>query len=149
MCPNENQETPANENKTQATTASVDDYIAGIADELKRKDSQTLLDLLKKITGDTPVLWGDSIIGFGSYHYQYESGREGDMPLIGFSPRKREFAIYIMSGFEQLQVHLKKLGKHKTGKSCLYIKRLSDININALSEMMKESVAIIKSDQDL
>lgn len=137
------------ENKTQATTASVDDYIAAIADELKRKDTQTLLDLLKKITGDTPVLWGDGIIGFGSYHYQYESGREGDMPLIGFSPRKREFAIYIMSGFEQLQAHLNKLGKHKAGKSCLYIKRLSDININALSELMKESVAIIKSEQHL
>lgn len=137
------------ENKTQATTASVDDYIAAIADELKRKDTQTLLDLLKKITGDTPVLWGDSIIGFGSYHYQYESGREGDMPLIGFSPRKREFAIYIMSGFEQLQAHLNKLGKHKTGKSCLYIKRLSDININTLSELMKESVAIIKAEQNL
>ncbi len=137
------------ENKTQATTASVDDYISAIADELKRKDTQSLLDLLKKITGDAPVLWGDSIIGFGSYHYQYESGREGDMPLIGFSPRKREFAIYIMSGFEQLQAYLKKLGKHKTGKSCLYIKRLSDININALSELMKESVAIIKSEQHL
>ncbi|MBP6300006.1 MAG: DUF1801 domain-containing protein [Arenimonas sp.] len=137
------------ENKTQATTASVDDYIAAIADELKRKDTQTLLDLLKKITGDTPVLWGDGIIGFGSYHYQYESGREGDMPLIGFSPRKREFAIYIMSGFEQLQAHLNKLGKHKAGKSCLYIKRLSDININTLSELMKESVAIIKSEQHL
>lgn len=135
------------ENKTQATTASVDDYIAAIADELKRKDTQTLLDLLKKITGDTPVLWGDGIIGFGSYHYQYESGREGDMPLIGFSPRKREFALYIMSGFEQLKAHLNKLGKHKAGKSCLYIKRLSDININALSELMKESVAIIKSEQ--
>ena len=137
------------ENKTQATTASVDDYIAAIADELKRKDTQTLLDLLKKITSDTPVLWGDGIIGFGSYHYQYESGREGDMPLIGFSPRKREFAIYIMSGFEQLQAHLNKLGKHKAGKSCLYIKRLSDININTLSELMKESVAIIKSEQHL
>jgi hypothetical protein len=137
------------ENKTQATTASVDDYIAAITDEPKRKDSQTLLDLLKKITDDVPVLWGDSIIGFGSYHYQYESGNEGDMPLIGFSPRKREFAIYIMSGFDQLQAHLNKLGKYKTGKSCLYIKRLSDININVLSELMKESVGIVKSEQDL
>ena len=149
MCPNENEDTPANENKTQATTASVEDYIAAITDDVKRNDSQTMLDLLKKITGDVPVLWGDSIIGFGSYHYQYESGREGDMPLIGFSPRKREFAIYIMSGFEQLQAHLKKLGKHKTGKSCLYIKRLSDININALSALMKESVGIVKSEQHL
>jgi hypothetical protein len=147
MCPNENQETPANENKTQVTSASVDDYVAAIADELKRKDTQSLLDLLKKITGYAPVLWGDSIIGFGSYHYQYESGNEGDMPLIGFSPRKREFAIYIMSGFEHLQAHLNKLGKHKTGKSCLYIKRLSDINIPVLGDLMKESVAIIKSEQ--
>jgi hypothetical protein len=146
MCPSENETTPANENKTQATTASVDDYIAAIADEAKRKDSQALIELLKKISGEVPVLWGDSIIGFGSYHYQYESGREGDMPIIGFSPRKREFAIYIMTGFEQLQVQLGKLGKHKAGKSCLYIKRLSDIQISVLEELMKESVAIIKSE---
>lgn len=146
MCPNENVTTPANENKTQITTASVDDYIAAISDETKRQDSHKLIDLLKKISGEPPVLWGDSIIGFGKYHYQYESGREGDMPIIGFSPRKREFAIYIMSGFEQLQAQLTKLGKHKTGKSCLYIKRLSDIQINVLEELMKESVAIIKSE---
>ena len=145
MCPNENEQTPANENKTQATTASVEDYIAAITDDVKRNDSQTMLDLLKKITGDVPVLWGDSIIGFGSYHYQYESGREGDMPLIGFSPRKREFAIYIMSGFEQLQAHLNKLGKHKTGQSCLYIKRLSDISIKVLTELMSESVKLMRS----
>ena len=109
------------ENKTQASTANVDDFIASITDDAKRNDSQTLIDLLKKISVEPPVLWGENIIGFGSYHYQYESGREGDMPLIGFSPRKREFAIYIMSGFEQLQVQLAKLGKHKAGKSCLYI----------------------------
>lgn len=137
------------ENKTQASTANVDDFIASITDDAKRNDSQTLIDLLKKISVEPPVLWGENIIGFGSYHYQYESGREGDMPLIGFSPRKREFAIYIMSGFEQLQVQLAKLGKHKTGKSCLYIKRLSDIQINVLEELMKESVAIIKSEQHL
>ena len=137
------------ENKTQASTANVDDFIASITDDAKRNDSQTLIDLLKKISVEPPVLWGENIIGFGSYHYQYESGREGDMPLIGFSPRKREFAIYIMSGFEQLQVQLAKLGKHKTGKSCLYIKRLSDIQINVLEELMKESVTIIKSEQHL
>mgnify|MGYP003530781734 FL=1 len=137
------------ENKTQASTANVDDFIASITDDAKRNDSQTLIDLLKKISVEPPVLWGENIIGFGSYHYQYESGREGDMPLIGFSPRKREFAIYIMSGFEQLQVQLAKLGKHKTGKSCLYIKRLSDIQINILEELMKESVTIIKSEQHL
>ena len=137
------------ENKTQATTASVEDYIAAIADETKRKDSQTLINLLKKISDESPVLWGDSIIGFGNFHYQYESGREGDMPIIGFSPRKREFAIYIMSGFEQLQAQLAKLGKHKTGKSCLYIKRLSDIQITVLEELMKESVNIIKSEHNL
>ena len=137
------------ENKTQASTANVDDFIASITDDAKRNDSQTLIDLLKKISVEPPVLWGENIIGFGSYHYQYESGREGDMPLIGFSPRKREFAIYIMSGFEQLQVQLAKLGKHKTGKSCLYIKRLSDIQISVLEELMKESVAIIKSEQHL
>ena len=134
------------ENKTQATTTSVEDYIAAITDEAKRKDSQVLVDMLKKLSGEPSVLWGDSIIGFGQYHYQYESGREGDMPIIGFSPRKREFAIYIMSGFEQFQVHLAKLGKHKTGKSCLYIKRLSDIQISVLEELMKESMAIIKSE---
>lgn len=137
------------ENKTQATDASVEDYITAISDEAKRKDSQTLIDLLKKITGEPPVLWGDSIIGFGSYHYQYESGREGDMPLIGFSPRKREFALYIMTGFEQLQVYLSQLGKHKTGKSCLYIKRLSDIKLNILNEIMNKSVQQLKVENNL
>jgi hypothetical protein len=137
------------ENKTQATVASVDDYIAAITDEAKRNDSQTLIELLKKITSEQPVLWGDSIIGFGSYHYVYESGREGDMPLIGFSPRKRELAIYVMTGFDQLQVYLSQLGKHKTGKSCLYIKRLSDIKLSILNELMDKSVQQLKIDNNL
>ncbi len=133
------------ENKTQATTASIDDYIAGIADELKRKDAQTLLDLLKKITGETPTMWGPSIIGFGSYHYEYDSGHIGDAAIIGFSPRKRELVVYIVPGFDSFQGLLAKLGKHKTGQSCLYIKRLSDISIKVLTELMSESVKLMRS----
>jgi hypothetical protein len=133
------------ENKTQATSVSVEDYIAAITDDLKRKDAQTLLDLLKKITGEVPVLWGSSIIGFGRYHYKYESGLEGDSAIISFSPRKRELVIYIMSGFENFQALLAKLGKHKTGQSCLYVKRLSDISIKVLTELMTESVKLMRS----
>lgn len=132
------------ENKTRPSDANVETYIAAISDEQKRDDCRSLASLLQQITGEPPILWGDSIIGFGQYHYEYDSGHQGDAPLIGFSPRKREFAIYIMSGFEPLQSHLNKLGKHKTGKSCLYVKRLSDINLKALAELMTESLKLTR-----
>ena len=130
------------ENKTQPTDASVDEFIAAAGPE-KQSDSERLIAILQDITGEKPVLWGPSIIGFGRYHYEYDSGHEGDSALIGFSPRKRELVIYIGPGFDSFQGLLAKLGKHKTGQSCLYIKRLSDINLKVLTELMAESVKLM------
>lgn len=132
------------ENKTQATNASVEEFIAKASPD-KKSDSEQLIAILQKITGEAPVMWGPSIIGFGSYHYQYESGHQGDSTLIGFSPRKRELVVYIGPGFATFQALLAKLGKHKTGQSCLYIKRLSDINLSVLTELMTESVHLMRS----
>jgi hypothetical protein len=130
------------ENKTQPTDASVDEFIAAASPE-KKSDCDRLIALMRGITGEAPVLWGPSIIGFGRYHYEYDSGHEGDSALIGFSPRKRELVVYIMPGFDSFQALLAKLGKHKTGKSCLYIKRLSDIDLKVLNELMTESVKLM------
>ena len=128
------------ENKTQPTDASVDEFIAAAGPE-KQSDSERLIAILQDITGEKPVLWGPSIIGFGRYHYEYDSGHEGDSALIGFSPRKRELVVYIGPGFEPFQALLARLGKHKTGKSCLYIKRLSDVDVGVLEEMVVETLA--------
>ena len=127
------------ENKTRPNTSSVTLFIEAVDDELKEADCYTLIDLMKEITGEEPVMWGPSIIGFGSYHYKYDSGREGDMMLTGFSPRKQNLSVYIMTGFAKYEELLKELGKHKTGKSCLYFKRLSDVNIDVLTELIKAS----------
>lgn len=132
------------ENKTQPSDASVDAFIAAASPD-KKTDSERLIAILHDITGEKPVLWGPGIIGFGRYHYEYDSGHEGDSALIGFSPRKRELVIYIMPGFDSFQALLAKLGKHKAGKSCLYIKRLSDIDLKVLTELMAESVKLIRS----
>ncbi len=127
------------ENKTRPNTSSVTLFIEAVDDELKKADCYTLIDLMKEITGEEPVMWGPSIIGFGSYHYKYDSGREGDMMLTGFSPRKQNLTLYIMAGFAKYEKLMGKLGKHKTGKSCLYIKRLSEINMDVLKELIKAS----------
>jgi hypothetical protein len=127
------------ENKTQKTTASVSGFIAGIADERKRKDAETLIAMMKRVTGETPKMWGPSIIGFGSHHYRYESGREGDWPRVGFSPRKQNLVLYITDGFEDYGALLGKLGKHSTGKACLYIKRLDDVDATVLETMVGRS----------
>ena len=128
-------------NKTIPNEASVVGFIEGIDDGQKKADCHTLIDLMKEITGEEPVMWGPSIIGFGSYHYKYDSAREGDMLLTGFSPRKQNLSLYIMSGFKRYETLMQKLGKHKTGKSCLYIKRLSDIDMGVLTELIKDSYA--------
>lgn len=128
------------QNKTVPTGASVDIYINQIEDPQRKKDCISILDLMKKITGEEPKMWGPSIVGFGSYHYKYESGREGDMILTGFSNRKQNITIYIMSGFKKYDDLLAKVGKFKTGKSCFYIKRLSDIDVEILKKMIKLSV---------
>jgi len=127
------------QNKTRPTATSVTSFLEGVEDEIQRQDSYTLLGIMKKITAEEPVMWGPSIIGFGSYHYKYDSGREGDMMLTGFSPRKQNLSVYIMAGFAKYEELLKELGKHKTGKSCLYIKRLSEINMDVLTELIEVS----------
>ena len=126
-------------NKTIPNSASVDGFLYKISQPQKKEDAIFLLEMMKEITGEIPVMWGPSIIGFGSYHYKYASGREGDMMLTGFSPRKQNFSLYIMAGFERYETLLEKLGKHGKGKSCLYIKRLADIDIDVLKALITSS----------
>lgn len=132
------------DNKTRPTSSSVNAFIDAVENETRRSDSYVLLDLLQKITEHPPILWGTSLIGFGSYHYTYDSGREGDMLLAGFSPRKQNLALY-NTGFKRYPELMEKLGKHKTGKSCLYITNLSDVNIKVLSELIKISFEHMKT----
>jgi len=124
------------ENKTIATTNSVHAFLDTVANLTRRNDSYILLELFQKITGYPPVLWGNSLVGFGSYHYKYDSGREGDMLLAGFSPRKQNLAIY-NTGFVRYPEIMERLGKHKKGKSCLYINTLSDVDLDVLSELIE------------
>lgn len=128
-------------NKTVATTLSVTDFIASVDDEKKRNDSQVLLEVMARLSGQQPKMWGTSIIGFGNYHYKYDSGREGDYFHVGFSPRKANLTIYIMSGFDQHATIMANLGKFKTGSSCLYVKRLSDIDLASLKELIAANMA--------
>jgi hypothetical protein len=126
--------------KTKQNAQSVEEFLGGVADEKRRRDCFAVLELMKEATGAEPVMWGDSIVGFGSYHYKYESGREGDWFLTGFSPRKQNLTLYVMAGFERYDAMLKKLGKHKTGKSCLYVNSLEDVDLATLKELIKQSV---------
>ncbi len=126
-------------NKTTETDASVDDFIDSIEDEQKRSDAKKILRMMEEITGETPKLWGTSIVGFGNYHYKYESGREGDFMKIGFSPRKQNLTLYIMNGFEHQEKLMSTLGKHKVGKSCLYIKKLEDVDFDVLTNISTQS----------
>jgi hypothetical protein len=127
--------------KTQKNDASVDDFLNGVSDQKKREDSFAVLELMRDVTGEGPAMWGDSIVGFGSYRYKYASGREGEWFLTGFSPRKRNLTLYIMEGFENYDALLADLGKYKTGKSCLYINKLEDVDIPTLRELIRQSVA--------
>jgi hypothetical protein len=126
--------------KTKRNKGDVEAFLNSVADEKKRQDSFNILELMKKVTGKEPEMWGDSIIGFGNYHYKYASGREGDWFLTGFSPRVQNLTLYIMAGFDDYDQLLGKLGKHSTGKSCLYIKKIEDIDIDVLKELVKQSV---------
>ena len=128
------------ENKTQKTKASVTDFINGIADESRRKDCRAVLKLMKDATGAPPRMWGPSIVGFGDWRYKYDSGREGDWFLAGFSPRKDSLTLYLVPSLDTHTARLKKLGKHKTGKSCLYIKTLADVDRTELKQLIVESV---------
>ena len=129
------------ENKTQKTGLSAGDFLNTLPDETKRQDSFTLLELMEQVSGSEPKMWGPSIIGFGDTHYQYESGREGDWFLIGFSPRKANLTLYIRGGLPKYADLLGQLGKHKTGKGCLYINRLSDVNLDVLKQIISQSLA--------
>ncbi|MCA9938991.1 MAG: DUF1801 domain-containing protein [Anaerolineales bacterium] len=122
--------------KTQKNDQSVDAFLQTVADERKRQDCYDLLALMQEVTGAEPVMWGSSIIGFGSYHYKYASGREGEWFLTGFAPRKQNLTLYIMAGFDQYGELMSKLGKHSTGKSCLYIKRLADVDQDVLRRLV-------------
>ena len=136
------------ENKTKKTKASVEEFLNGVEHEGKRQDSFTILEMMRDVTGLEPVMWGPSIVGFGSYHYKYASGREGDMPVTGFYPRKQSLTLYIMPGFDAYESLLDKLGKHKLGKSCLYINKLADVDLDVLRELVTESVAAMGETQD-
>ena len=126
--------------KTKATDESVEAFINRISDEERRQDCFAIAKMMEAITRQKPKMWGPSMVGFGSYHYKYASGHEGDWPVIGFSPRKKDLTLYLMMGFEKHQDLMKQLGKHSTGKACLYIKRLSDIHVPTLKKLMKTSV---------
>ncbi len=130
--------------KTTETDVNVFRFIAAVPDEQKQKDALALVKLMQEISGFEPKMWGPSIIGFGNYHYVYESGHEGDMPLLAFSPRKAEMVVYIESAFDGREELLQQLGKHKTGKVCLYFKKLHDINTTVLTKLLKKSLRLTK-----
>lgn len=128
------------ENQTKPTAVSVETFLAKVASDEQRRDSQTLIDLMQAATGEPPQMWGPSIVGFGSYHYVYDSGREGDMCLAGFSPRKGSLSIYVTCSIEQYAPLLEKLGPHTCGKGCLYVKRLSDVHLPTLKKLIKSAI---------
>ncbi|MGA2902229.1 MAG: DUF1801 domain-containing protein [Candidatus Korobacteraceae bacterium] len=129
------------ENKTKPTQLSVIAFIDALADPARRADAKVLVELMQSAAGEKPKMWGPSIIGFGSYHFKYDSGREGDMPLIAFSPRKAATVLYNMTAFSDSEALLAKLGKHTIGKGCLYIKKLADVDQQVLKTMIRKSLA--------
>lgn len=126
--------------KTKPTEQSVAEFLQGVSPEQKRRDCWTLVELMRQATGSEPRMWGSSMVGFGSYHYKYASGQEGDYFLTGFAPRKQNLTVYIMAGFDRYGDLMGKLGKYTAGKSCLYLKRLDDIDLPALQELIRQSV---------
>ncbi len=130
--------------KTKINEDSVEEFLNAVEDEQKRRDSFKILEIMRAVTREPAKMWGTSMVGFGTYHYKYDSGQEGDWMLVGFSPRKQALTIYIMSGNEKFKDELLKLGKHKIGKSCLYIKKLEDVDEKVLRKMIKKSVDIMR-----
>jgi len=126
--------------KTKPTDASVEDFLNAVEHPVKRADSFILLELMKEVSGENPVMWGTSIIGFGDYHYKYASGREGDWFKVGFSPRKRSLTVYLRTGAKKEEELLSKLGKHRTGVGCLYINKRADVDIDVLKEIIQKSL---------
>ena len=133
------------EMKTKPTGESVERFLNKISDEERRADCFQVAKIMEEVTGEKPKMWGPSIIGFGSYHYKYDSGREGDWMVTGFSPRKKDLTLYLMMGFEKHRDLMEKLGKHSSARSCLYIKRLSDIHVPTLKKLIKVSVKDLKA----
>ena len=129
------------ENKTKETTEPVEDFLYAVDHATRRADALALNDIFKEVTGYTPKMWGPSIIGYGNYHYVYESGREGDFLATGFSPRKQNLSIYIMPGYAEFGEILSRLGKHKMGKSCLYLNKLADVDVEVLKELIRAGLA--------
>lgn len=128
---------------TAPTGQPVDEFLAGVPNERRRADAHTLIALMREVTGEEPVMWGPSIIGFGTYHYRYASGHEGDSPLAGFSPRKPHLVVYLVGGFEdRYAATLKRLGPHKTSKACLYLKSLDGVDMAALRELVDRSMRV-------
>jgi hypothetical protein len=127
------------------TDRSVPDYLATVDNAQRRADADTLVELMSDVTGEPPVVWGPSIVGFGSYHYRYATGNEGDAPLAGFAPRKRELVVYLVGGYEdRYAALLDRLGPHRTGKACLYLKRLSDVDLDVLRTLVERSVRVAR-----
>jgi hypothetical protein len=135
----------ASDPKMVPTPAAVDAFLEAVPDDRRRADAHTLVELMRSVTGEPPVMWGPSIVGFGSYHYRYESGRTGDAPLAAFSPRKANLVVYLVGGFEDRDARLlEQLGPHKTGKACLYLKRLGGVDLDALRQLVERSMQVAR-----
>jgi len=130
-------------NKTNFSDENVNSFIEGVASEQKRKDSYSLIELMKRVSGEEPRMFGPSIVGFGQYHYIYDSGHEGDAPLIGFSPRKGAISLYVFTGHESHAHLLEDLGKYTMGKACIHVKKMADINEAVLIELMESTIAYV------
>ena len=130
--------------KTRRNGASVDDFLDAVDKERRREECRTINDMMRRVTGEDGAMWGDSIVGFGSYHYKYASGREGDWFLTGFAPRKQALTVYIMPGFTNFNDLMAKVGKHKTAKSCLYIKKLEDVDLDVLEDLVAKSIVYMR-----
>ena len=131
------------ENKTKETALSVTTYLSSIEPEQKRKDAKTIAAIMRKASGERAKMWGAAIVGYGRYHYKYDSGREGDFMRVGFSARKQNISVYVVPGFTGFASLLKKLGKHKVGSSCLYINKLADIDVDVLTQIIDKSLKIM------
>ena len=133
------------ENKTQRNDADVRAFLQSVANKRRREDSLVMLDIMEAVTGEPAEMWGTSIVGFGSYHYRYASGREGDFMLTGFAPRKQALTLYIMGGHERYAAQLAKLGKHRRGSSCVYINKLADVDLDVLRQLIADSVDYMRA----
>ena len=135
-------------NKTQPTDVSVEEFVAGVEHPVRRSDAETLLEMFTRVTGEEPVMWGPSIIGFGQYHYVYDSGREGDAPAVGFSPRTANLTLYVLSDHPDQADLLARLGKHRTSVACLYINKLSDVDLDVLEQLVQTAYRYTKDHLD-